>query len=129
MFDKTDIIHTYTRDEAIEDGALVDVSNIAKQAGFAIPLALTARVFSECVYWPETEAAIQDESGRLWDVLFMAAAAARRAAALQLQGATAFDMVVVPRGGRSLMPIRLVLLVGPGDTGEPVATIMFPDED
>lgn len=43
-------------------------------------LALIARVFSECVYWPETEATIQDESGRLWQVLFMAAVAVRAAA-------------------------------------------------
>lgn len=80
MFDKYGLVHTYTRDDAIQDGVLVDVSNPAKQAGFSIPLALTARVYSECVYWPETEAAVQDESGRLWDVLFMAAAAARAVA-------------------------------------------------
>ncbi len=75
MFDKSDIVHSYTRDEAIQDGVLVDLSHAAQQAGFTIPLALTARVFSECVYWPETEPAIQDETGRQWDVLYMAASA------------------------------------------------------
>lgn len=129
MFNENDVVFRYTRDDAIQDGVLVDLSHAAKQAGFSIPLALTARVFSECVYWPETEAAIQDEAGRQWDVLYMAAMAARRAAVLGIQGATAFDMVIVPRGGHSIMAIQLVLHVGPGDAGEPVATVMFPGED
>lgn len=78
---------------------LVDVTNPAKEAGFSIPLALTARVYSECVYWPETEAAVQDESGRLWDVLFMAAVAARAAARRGQGGRINFELHVVPRGG------------------------------
>ena len=129
MFTPDDVVHTYTRDDAVQDGVLVDVSQAAREAGFRIPVALTARVWAECVAWPETESLCQDESGRLWDVLFLAAAAARRAAALRLQGATAFNLVVVPRGGRSPVPTRLVLHVGPGDAGEAVATLMFPDED
>lgn len=53
----------------------------------------------------------------------------KKAAVLGLQGATAFDTVIVPRGGHSLMAIQLVLHVGLGDAGEPVATVMCPDED
>lgn len=129
MFDKYDSVYTYTRDDAIQDGVLVDVSNPAKQAGFSIPLALTARVYSECVYWPETEAAVQDESVRLWDVLFMAAAAARAAARRGQGGRINFELLVVPRGGRVPELTTLSLHVGPGDRGEPVATILAPDED
>lgn len=129
MFEEFEVVFRYTRADALKDGVLVDVSERAREAGFRIPLAMTERVWNDCVYWPETEPAIQDTEGRLWDVLFMAAAAARRAAALRLQGATAFDLVVVPRGGRTPVPTRLVLHVGPGDAGEAVATLMFPDED
>lgn len=129
MFTEYDVVFRYTRDDAVQDGVLVDLPHAAKQAGFTIPLALTAGVFSECVYSPETEPAIQDETGRQWDVLYTAETAARRAAVLALQGATAFDMVIVPRGGHSLMAIQLVLHVCLGDAGEPVATVMFPDED
>lgn len=38
MFNEDDIVFRYTRDDAIQDGVLVDVSNPAKEAGFSIPL-------------------------------------------------------------------------------------------
>ena len=41
------IIAQYTRAQAIEDGVLIDVSEMAKQAGFTIPLAVTASVWNE----------------------------------------------------------------------------------
>jgi len=129
MFDKSDIVHSYTRDEAIQDGVLVDLSHAAQQAGFTIPLALTARVFSECVYWPETEPAIQDETGRQWDVLYMAAAAARSAARRGQGGRINFELFVVPRGSRTPRLTTLSLHIGPGDQAEPVATILTPDEN
>lgn len=129
MFTPDDVIHTYTRREAIDDGVLVDVSQSAREAGFRIPVAMTARAWSECVAWPETESAIQDESGRLWDVVFMAAAAARRAARRREGDRTTFDLHVVPRGGRVPRLTTLVLHVGPGDRGEAVATLMRPGED
>lgn len=129
MFTSDDVVHTYTRDDAVQDGVLVDVSQAALEAGFRIPVALTARVWAECVAWPETESLCQDESGRLWDVLFMAAAAARRAARRGEGDRTSFDMVVVPRGGTTPRPTTLVLHIGPGDRGECVATIMSPGED
>lgn len=123
------MVFRYTRGEAIDDGVLVDVSNIAKEFGFRIPLALTARVYSECVSWPETETAVQDEQGRLRDVLFMAALAARAAKSGGGEGRLDFELYLVPRGGHTQELTRLSLYVGPGDHGEPVATILAPDED
>ncbi len=40
------VIHMYTREQAIEDGQLIDVSETpeAKEAGFRIPVCLTAGV-------------------------------------------------------------------------------------
>lgn len=129
MFTDADVIHTYTRREAIQDGVLVDVSQAAREAGFRIPVAMTARAWSECVAWPETESLCQDESGRLWDVVFMAAAAARTAARRGEGNRTSFDLHVVPRGGRVPRLTTLVLHIGPGDNAEPVATLMRPGED
>lgn len=129
MFEEFEVVFRYTRADALEDGVLVDVSERAREAGFRIPVALTARAWSECVAWPETESAIQDESGRLWDVVFMAAAAARRAARRGEGGRTTFEMVVVPRGGTAPTPTTLVLHIGPGDQGECVGTVMAPGED
>ncbi len=46
MLNKSEIISTYTRKEAVEDGSLVDVSETseAKEAGFKVPICLTAGV-------------------------------------------------------------------------------------
>ncbi len=75
MQEKTDeVIHSYTRQQAIEDGYLVDVSATpeAKEAGFKAPLRLTRGVYS-FVEVPAGLEGIQDLKGRLWDTLFVAA--------------------------------------------------------
>ena len=46
LFDEAGLIHRYTRAEAIADGVLVDVSALAKEAGFKYPMALTATVYA-----------------------------------------------------------------------------------
>ena len=46
------LIFSYTRAQAIADGVLVDVSELAKQAGFRFPVAVTAGVWAECVAGP-----------------------------------------------------------------------------
>ena len=62
------VIFSYTRAQAIADGVLVDASELAKEAGFRFPVAVTAGVWAECVAVPDGVAG-QDETGRLWDVL------------------------------------------------------------
>ena len=78
MLNKSEIISTYTRKEAVEDGSLVDVSETseAKEAGFKVPVCLTAGVHA-LVEVPEALKGIQDYRGRLWDTLYMAASAFR----------------------------------------------------
>ena len=123
-------IHTYSRAQAIEDGLLVDVSEIATEAGFRLPVAMTRTAWGDCVEWSEEDSrrqTYQDQSGRLWDVVWMAAQAARRGHGDRL----AFQLYRVPRGGRSVRPrlVTLHLHIGPGDDADPVITIMLPDED
>ena len=126
------VISTYTRAQAIEDGELVDVGSIAQEAGFKWPVALTAAVWADCVAWTEDDSrqqVYQDESGRLWDVLYMASYAirTRRDSGDRLL----FQLYRVPRDGRSSEAVltTLKLIVGPGDAGEPVITILLPNED
>jgi len=121
-----DVIHTYTRAQAIEDGVLIDVSKKAQEAGFKIPVALTAGAWESCVKMtPAAEKAGNDESGRLWDVLWMAFLAARRHPdAQQLR----YQLYVVTDRRKARL-IELKLHVGPGDDARPVITIMLPEED
>lgn len=132
MFTAADIISSYTRAEALADGQLIDVTETAKEAGFRLPVAITCAVWADCVAWGEAEKArkgtCQDENGRLWDVIYMAFRAAesnRNASRIQ------YEIHRVPREGKGVMPRRvfLILDIGPGDSGEPVLTIMQPSED
>ncbi|MGF6858354.1 DUF6573 family protein [Paraburkholderia sp. CI3] len=124
------VIFSYTRAQAIADGVLVDVSGAANEIGFRHPVALTAGAWSECVAWSDADSQLQttqDERGRLQDVLWLAKLAARNG-----QGsAVEFDVRRVPRDGHSRYPhrMRLRLVIGPGDAGEPVLTMMLLEED
>ena len=123
-----DFVFSYTREQAIGDGVLIDVGAPAREAGFRLPLALTHAVWADCVAWSADEAITQDESGRLWDVLYMASLAAR-SARNRNSSQVPFAVVRVPRGGRRACRCELVLNIGPGDDGEPVLTILLPGED
>lgn len=125
MFDHEDLIHRYTRAQAIADGVLVDVTPTAREAGIRWPVALTRAAWERCVAVPPG-VACQDEAGRLWDVLFLMALAARRGG-----GSTVHFGVHVRNDNRERTPplVRLKAVCGPGDGGEPVLTVMMPDED
>ena len=73
-----EIVATYTTAEAVEDGALILVDeNISREAGIRYPVYLTEAVYTKYVKVPEGMEGIQDEPGRLWDVLLMFAIKAR----------------------------------------------------
>lgn len=121
-------ISVYTRGRAIEDGILVDVSEMAKEAGFTWPVALTRAAWNDCVEWNDKNRGCQDVNGRLWDVLWMASLAARRSSG---SGRHHYSLVRVPNTPKATVPrlTHLVLHSGPGDNAEPVLTIMLPEED
>ena len=126
------VISTYSREQAIEDGVLIDATTMAHEAGFKWPVALTHAAWCDCVAWSEVDnqnQVYQDESGRLWDVLFMASQAIRTASDSDNQ--LNFSLCRVLRNGQSQQAeeVTLKLIVGPGDQGEPVVTILMPNED
>lgn len=47
------VIHTRTREDALADGDLVDVSHMAREARFRIPVALTRAAWAEVVEWDD----------------------------------------------------------------------------
>lgn len=126
-----ELIYSFSRAQALEDGVLIDVTETAQEAGFKLPVALTSAAWAQTVEWTDADSkrqTPQDESGRLWDVLWMAYLAAKRASGgCRVQ----FNVLVVPRGGAARRPrlMALVMQIGPGDDGEPVITIMLPNED
>lgn len=105
------------------------MSEMAHEAGFRIPVALTRAAWDDCVAWDEGDRR-QDVKGRLWDVLWMASLAARRKSGGD-EPRRLFSLYRVPMGSQDGLPQRVALAIhiGPGDQGEPVITIMQPDED
>jgi len=123
------VIYAYTRAQALDDGELVEVdAQTSREAGIKWPVAMTRAVFASCVEVPidakGEPVAGQDVRGRLWDVVMMSAFAMRAG------GSTSEVTVrlrVRQREGHRNVTLKAVC--GPGDEGEPVITIMLPDED
>ena len=126
------VISIYTRCQAIEDGVLVDVTETAREAGFRIPVALSRSVWDRLVALPEDYRGFQSESGRLWDVLWMArhyahgAPNSDRVRMCVLVRDVRKDLCDSNRPPRRHFPI---VAIGPGDSSEAVITIMFPEDD
>ena len=127
-----EVISTYSRAQALADGVLVDAGPMAKEAGFCCPVAITVAAWSDSVAWTDADSerqVHQDQSGRLFDVLYMAYHAIR--SSRNHGDRLRFELYRVPRDGKSIEAkiTTLKLIVGPGDNGEPVITILMPDED
>ena len=132
-------ISVYTRAQAIEDGQLIDVSAVAREAGIVWPVAMTSAAWADCVEWTDaTEARNgytgQIESGRLWDVVWMLSLAVRSALRRGLDASQQplfYSLLRTPTAGRGVMPRKVTLkfMVGPDDNSRPCITVMLPTED
>jgi len=127
LFDDTDLVFSYSRRQALEDGVLVDVSEMAREAGFRYPVAVTRAVW-DGVVTPDAESRAlgQSEAGRLWDVLTVLRVAIRRskgpAQTLEFQ-------VIVIQHGADRRIVTLKAVCGPADDWSPCVTVMLPAED
>ena len=125
LLNQFDVIYTYTRKQAIEDGVLVDVSTTAREAGINFPVALTSTVWDMYVVPSEKLAdSGQSIAGRLWDLLWMFRLKAMRSNKSLLYFSCLFLDV-----NEKLEEVKFKALCGPGDNAEPVITIMLPGED
>ena len=115
FWDDAEIIHTYARADALRDGVLYDVSDLAKEAGFVVPVAVTAGVMAAV---DANKGPGESEKGRLWDILNVLRFRCRG-------GGQRIDFQV-KIGGRIEY---LYSLIGPGDNFEPVITILRVGED
>ena len=152
--ESVEVISVYTRQQAIEDGILVDCEQAPmgemRRQLMKWPLAMTATAFHRYV-WPIDEEANlppdQSLEGRFWDVVWMFHAAvkgtvpARRIDPCNLL----FDFYCIVAdpalssneridatarsGPEGMRLVTLKAVSGPGDDGEPVMTFMLPEED
>lgn len=114
------VIFCYTRRQAIADGMQFQApAAVAAEAGFRWPVYITSAVYEEAIRIPEGVEA-QDESGRLWDVLWMAALEARRPG--PDEGTRQFT-VYVRNDNRAPQPFSYYLQAGPVDVDNPAPCI------
>lgn len=127
LFADCDVIHSYTRAQAIEDGFLADLMqnemlDVCRQH-YKHPIACTLPVFEIMRKAVENKKYCNDYAGILHDMLHMSRVH------YQFHGHTArlFKVIIQGAGRQSVFTFKLVC--HPGDSGEPVMTIMLPDED
>jgi hypothetical protein len=104
-------IFSYTRAQALADGVLVDVTETAKEAGFKLPVAITEALHSRLTPTKADQSLGQDYEGT--DTVNYT---------VVLQEAEAQS------GQPQNIDLRLRAVCGPGDEGEPVVTIGFPED-
>jgi hypothetical protein len=138
-----EVISSYSRAQAIEDGVLCDVSELAREAGIKFAVAISAGVLKIIAPWDDGREGDfaepkegqplyglgQSFKGRAWDMLQILRYEIRRG-----QGGQRVDFAPLFLMGHKWtqekpMPVPMYAHCGPGDNAEPVITIMLPTED
>ncbi|MFR9754072.1 DUF6573 family protein [Nocardia sp. 004] len=123
MFENAEVIHSYTRAQAIADGFLFDVTEAARAERFRLPVALAFYAYAEAIdYDGNTDA----HTARITAVLSAARAAIGDWPESAYRGEFRIDR---GEGGAEPDVLTLIAHCGPGDQGEPVITIMRPADD
>ena len=117
------IIYSYSRAQALEDGVLVDVSELAEEVGFKCPVAVTSAVD---VLLNDYRHDGQDFQGRAWDLLMVLHFEITRTKNTDI---LYFAPYFNTSNHEETKPYKLWSKCGPGDNGEAVITIMFVGED
>jgi hypothetical protein len=122
-----ELIHAYTRQQAIEDGILVDVSEMAKKVGYLVGVAFTSAVWNRCVDVVPAIGGMTDYD-RVFDILLMC----RNCVTFDSVGGESGIFIVAVRveheqREQPLETLKAVLSCD--DQGSPCITIMMPDED
>lgn len=124
--DSWNLVYSYSREQAIADGVLVDVTEAAKEIGFRLNTVVTDHLFHGYVEVPDgLDGEGQSVTGRLHDLIVLALFAARKAVNTDR---VTFKVDFLMALGRK-ETIEVVAHIGPGDHGEPVLTIMLPEDD
>ncbi len=109
------MISSYTRAQAIEDGVLVEVTDLARRAGFKIHTVVTCGVVAEVTAGMDNPRMRQAALLAVLQTLHEA---------IRLPGNRDTDRIYF-----DVATWKLWSLIGPGDDGEPVLTIMLEGED
>jgi hypothetical protein len=120
FWDDAEVISSYTRAQAIEDGVLADLSTLfpSDTRLYKYPVACTSAV------WNLIETAAKKDTSNaaaiVWDICYMSA----KFPVAKIDESTMLFKVIIGRKTHTLK-----VNCGPGDNAEPVITIMLRNED
>jgi hypothetical protein len=125
------LISTYTRQQAIEDGVLVDanqgeLAEVTRQH-FRVHVAMTAAVFAILERAVESRRHLNDFRGVWHDVCWSLRITISRQLEDSSIPALLFRVIITGAGRRRYWTLKA--LMGPDDEGAPCLTIMLPEED
>lgn len=115
MFADSELIHAYTRADALADGMLLDVSNAVQPFGILPHTAVTAGVWGQ---------AIDTGSDLAFSLRSFCAVLAANIRRNQIIRGSGFTYTMQARG----RPVEIRVVLGPGDRSEPVLTVMLGGE-
>jgi hypothetical protein len=120
------VLFSYTRAQALADGFQIDVTSAAREAGIKFPVYLTRAVFDSFVAVPAGVNG-QDETGRLWDVVWMLRHGIKTGAG----GPIIKFVVFVRNDNRRARAVTLKAVCGPLEINDPAPaiTVMLTSED
>lgn len=121
------LIYSYTRAQAIADGVLVDVTDAARAVGFKVHTAVSEHLYHGYVEPPAgLTGEGQSVTGRLHDLLFLVLCSAKKSHPSADRATVRIAFLMEP--GRT-ETVDVIAHIGPGDQGEPVLTLMLPEDD
>lgn len=127
------VIHSYTRAEAITDGVLVEVPEIASRAaGFKVPMAMTATAWGATVGFGTDLAELLAKATAVLAAAMLEYRQSEHRARMGLGepvGDCLFFAYDAEREDGGVDVVQLKMQIGPGDNGEPVGTVMLQGED
>ena len=123
MDDEWEIVHSYTRQQAIKDGVLIECNSLAKEAGYKVPVAITVGL--DVKYLENFQGGTgQSREGRLWDVLMVLLFKIKEGGGED--NILLFQVTFQMKEG--MIDVTLRAEIGPGDNSEPVMTIGLPND-
>ena len=122
-----EVISSYSREQALEDGVLVDLTEWASSTkgfmgGFTCPVAVTQALWADIEAIPKSLEGIADVRGRAHDVLWMASLAVRSMIKRDIRDG-GFKVILPSRGTRKRTRILRVTF-----TETEGFTIGFPED-
>jgi len=129
MFENAEVIYSYTREQAIDDGYQVklenDLADLGKEAGYKYPIYLTSGVWGLIDMAVKNKRHCNDLKGVLWDILYMSRTTGR----MLNDRLKKFQVIITGTGNQKYHTMYIECGATDFEDPAPALTIMLPEEN